>query len=49
MSIIKISPAKHVKSSEDDYLKGGYGEEVQWRPVKKTVIYLYIHLFLSFQ
>ena len=36
MSVIKIPPAKHVKSSEDDYLKGGYGEEVQWRPVKKN-------------
>jgi len=46
MSIIKISPAKHVKSSEDDYLKGGYGDEVQWRLAKKKNCDC-IHIFIS--
>jgi hypothetical protein len=48
MSIIKISPAKHVKSSEDDYLKGGYGDEVQWRLAKKNcdpIIYSSLPIF----
>jgi len=48
MSIIKTSPAKHVKSSEDDYLKGGYGDKVQWRLDKKNCdsIYIFISSYL---